>query len=81
MLCMGTMVTTYIHKSDPFLLRFRAYQPEIFRRAILPNRSVSRRNMVGEFTWAVIISETDDGNVLIPQNAAQFFRGLIEYFG
>lgn len=76
----GTMVIAYIQKPDPFLPGFRAYLPEICRRAILPNRNVSRRNRVGEFTWAVIMSEMDDGNVLISQNAAQYFRGLIECF-
>jgi hypothetical protein len=75
-----TLTIAHIMNVDPYLPGFKAYLPELRRRAVLPAGNVSRENRLGEYTWAVIISETEDGDILISQTAAQYFLRLTECF-
>jgi transcription antitermination factor NusA-like protein len=75
-----TLTIAHIMNVDPYLPGFKAYLPELRRRAVLPAGNVSRQNLIGEYTWAVVISETEDGDVLISQTPAQYFLRLTECF-
>ena len=75
-----TLTIAHIMNVDPYLPGFKAYLPELRRRAVLPAGNVSRENRIGEYTWAVIISETEDGDILISQTTAQYFLRLTECF-
>ncbi|MEN6317931.1 MAG: hypothetical protein ABFD82_04145 [Syntrophaceae bacterium] len=75
-----TLTIAHIMNVDPYLPGLKAYLPELRRRAILPAGNVSRENRLGEYTWAVIISETEDGYILLSQTAAQYFLRLTECF-
>lgn len=75
-----TLTIAHIMNVDPYLPGFKAYLPELRRKAVLPAGNVSRKNRIGEYTWAVIISETEDGDILISQTAAQYFLRLTECF-
>ena len=76
----GKLTIAYIQKSDPFLPGFTAYLPEYQRRAILPAASVARKNRIGEYTWALMVSEMETGDVQLSQNVESYFRQLMDCF-
>jgi transcription antitermination factor NusA-like protein len=77
----NTLTIAYIQDVDPYLQGFRAYLPELRRTAILPARNTSRKNRLGEYTWAVIMQERqDDQEIILSQTAVQYFRRLTECF-
>ena len=76
----GKLAIAYIQKSDPFLPGFTAYLPEYQKRAILPLENVARKNRIGEYTWALMVSELETGDVQLSQTAESYFRQLMDCF-